>query len=142
MAYGLTFCFFITFFLSIIPECECYWMHDSFIKISHGWVILHSLYLFILPIIIILVHKQYNIKSLFKPFILHYLISVISMSSLAISVNKPCESINGGHFMFISMYPVLIYYLTNVIVFFFICYMAYKTAFLIKAYKHKQITIK
>ncbi len=126
-AYSFTFCVFIFIFMSAIPECECIWMHDASIVISHGWVIIHCSYLFLLPIILLLVLKRNKTTTLYRPFILHYLTSVISMSSIAIAVNKPCQFINGGHYMFININTVLIYYISSVVIFFFVCYLFYKT---------------
>ncbi len=128
-AYGLSFTFFTLLFYYKIPDCTGYWMHDAYVDYTFEWLIIHNLYLFILPILTRFTQIHFKIQTSQIVFYLHLILAVVSLTSLAIAFNKTCEAINGGHYMFITSGTILMYYLTKFTAFLVLCYIIYKTAF-------------
>ena len=116
-AYCLTFVFYIIFILTSVSKCVAYWMHDASININPIWLIGYCCYLFLLPTIILLIFKFNQLEIPIKLFISHFLISLASISLLAISINEPCEYMNDGYYMFINTTITLGYYLFKLISF-------------------------
>jgi|APTNR8051073442_1049403.scaffolds.fasta_scaffold01174_3 hypothetical protein len=116
-AYCVTFVLFITYFLKSKNDCVAYWMHDASIEITTEWLIYYCFYLFLLPTFILLILKLIQVKVPIKLFIAHFLFSLASISLLTIAIDKPCEQINGGHYMFINSTLTLGYYSSKLISF-------------------------
>lgn len=128
LAYSSAFTFCTFFFLAFTTECKAYWMHDASIEITHRWLIGHFSFIFLLPILILFAHKYLQIKTPIKLFVAHLFISLTSISLLAIAINKPCEYINGGHYMFIDSFLTLGFYLFKLISFILIIVIIVMTA--------------
>jgi hypothetical protein len=127
VVYVLALAFFFLFFFFSVSECEAYWMHDASIIITHKWLSVLCFYSFLPPIILLLILNYFRIRIPAKVFAVHFLLSLISISTLTLSINKPCEFINGGHYMFLSSYCYLIYYLFKCFSLICLCYMIYST---------------
>lgn len=130
---GLTYVFFIAYFLSTIIECEAYWMHDASIEISHKWLLIHCTYLFVLPVIILLF--QYKTKLSTVMFWVHYSFALISISLFAISIATSDKKIVNSHYIFINGLPILGYYLFKLLTLVSICFIIYK--FILALINHK-----
>ena len=115
---------FILHFIKSKNDCVAYWMHDASIEITIEWLIFYCSYLFLLPTSILLILKFIQVKTPIKLFVAHFLFSLTSISLLTIAINKPCEQINGGHYMFINSTLTLGYYLSKLISFIMICSIA------------------
>jgi hypothetical protein len=112
IAYCFTFVLFALLSLMMISACEIYWAHDFSIEITRTYLILYCSYLFLIPAIILTISKKSGIKISTKLFIIHFLVSLASISLLILAINKPCEDINNGRYMFIDAFGrILGYYL-------------------------------
>ena len=121
----LTFVFFSIYFYLNTTECEAYFMHDASINISSIALTITCIFLFIGPAItqflqIFILKKPSESISLFQ-----YFLGLTSIGLLTISINKPCEFINGGHYMFINFGTTGMSYLLR-----FICYLVFGLTFL------------
>ena len=96
-----------------VQNCECYWMHDASITITKSWIFGYLSFLFLLPILFFFICNVFKIKKIGKELFLLFVTSVISISSLFLSINQPCNFINGGYFMFIDSSLILFYYLSK-----------------------------
>lgn len=94
-----------------IKECDAYWMHDAAIAITKQKMLTDTSYLFLLPILIIIVQMFFNIKTQVRLFLIHLFSALASILLLIFAINKPCENLNNDHYMFISATMVLGYYL-------------------------------
>jgi hypothetical protein len=110
----------ITFLLFAIhyhlntSDCEAYYMHDDSINLSSQSLIVNSAILFLGPALIqlVLALKAKNKKTF---FLLQYILALISVGLLSLAINKPCELINGGHYMFVDFISILISFLLKII---------------------------
>lgn len=125
-AYGLSLITSIIYFKTV-PDCTGYWMHDGYIDYNFQWLIFHSLYLFLLPALILIGQIVANVQTTIKAFLTQLVLGQISLIALAFCFKEPCQEINGGHYMFIHSFGTPIYYLTKLIGFFTICYIIYKS---------------
>ena len=96
--------------MTSIKECEAYWMHDASITIAKRKLFADTLYLFLLPVLIILVQLLFKIATPTKLLLTHFFIALASISLLLFAINKPCENLNNGHYMFISSTMTIGYY--------------------------------
>ena len=103
--------------LTSIKECEAYWMHDASITITKEQIFINVFYLFLLPGLIIIVQTFLKINTQTGLFLTQLSIALTSISLLLLTIDKPCESINGGHYMFVSLTMILGYYLLKVVSF-------------------------
>ncbi len=108
--YLMTVCFLIIYTLTSIEKCEAYWMHDASILISKRNLFANTSYLFLLPMLIIIAQSPYKIPIPTKLFLIHYFIALTSILLLLFAINKPCENLNNGHYMFISSTKIIGYY--------------------------------
>jgi hypothetical protein len=46
-----------------------------------------------------------------KYFLIHFFISLTSISLLLFAINKPCNNVNNGHYMFINLTMTIGYFL-------------------------------
>ena len=115
--YLATVCFLTIYILASIKECDAYWMHDRLITITKRKLFIDTSYLFLLPVVIILVQKIIKITTLANLFLTHYFIALTSISLLLYAINKPYETLNGGHYMFISTTMTIGYYLLKLVSF-------------------------
>jgi hypothetical protein len=88
-------------------------MHDASITITKSWIFGYLSFLFLLPILFFFICNVFKIKKIGKELFLLYVTSVTSISSLFLSINQPCNFINGGYFMFIDSSLILFYYLSK-----------------------------
>ena len=109
--YFIVVCLMTIYTLTSIKECEAYWTHDASITITKQKILLDTLYLFMLPILTIIVQTVLKIKTQTRLFLTHFLIALTSVLLLTYAINKPCENINNGHYMFINLIMTLGYYL-------------------------------
>ena len=123
----LSFIFCLTFIIFNISECQCYWMHDASIKVTYKWIITYISYLFIIPIILLIISKYLKIEIPKKAYLVHFIMAVISIFTLLTSINKPCEFINGGNYMFINFSLILVYYLFKLFTVISLIYIIIKT---------------
>lgn len=137
-AYLFAFAFFIVYSLTSTTECEAYWMHDASIVINPKRLAGYCTYLFILPTAILFLQKKFRHKTNTKLFAVHFFISLTSISLITVATNKPCEFINGGHYMFIDPFFTLGYYLFKLISFILICVIAGTTIISAKSRTNKQ----
>jgi hypothetical protein len=122
---SLTFVFFSVYFYLNTTECEAYFMHDASINISPMALTTTCAFLFIGPAItqfiqIFILRKSGLTVSLFQ-----YFLGLASIGLLTLSINKPCEFINGGHYMFINFGSTGMSYFLR-----FICYVIFGLTFL------------
>ena len=108
--YLATVCFLTIYILASIKECDAYWMHDRLITITKRKLFIDTSYLFLLPVVMILVQKIIKITTQANLFLTHYFITLTSILLLLFTINKPCENLNGGHYMFISTTMTIGYY--------------------------------
>ena len=109
--YTIAICFSTIYTLTSIKECEAYWMHDASINITKQKLLLDTLYLFVLPTLTLFIQRLFKTKTQALLFLIHFLIALTSILFLIFAINKPCENINGGHYMFINSTMTLGYYL-------------------------------
>lgn len=114
----LTFVFFSVYFYLNTSECVAFYMHDASINVSPSELITICFYLFIGPVLM----QSIQIFILRKPIgpisIIQYVLGLLSIVLLTNSINKPCEFINGGHFMFVEFGTTILSYLLR-----YICYL-------------------
>ncbi len=104
--------FVLTIYILIsIKECDAYWMHDAAITITKQKMLTDTSYLFLLPVLTILVQIFFKIKTQIRLFLIHLFSALTSIILLIFAINKPCENLNNDHYMFISSTMVLGYYL-------------------------------
>ena len=115
--YTIAACFLTIYTLISIKQCEAYWMHDASINITKQKLLLDTLYLFVLPILTLFIQRLFKTKTQTKLFVIHFLIALTSILLLIFAINKPCDNINGGHYMFINSTMTLGYYLLKLICF-------------------------
>ena len=113
--------------LTSIENCEAFWMHDGSITISKEKVFLNILYLFLLPVLIILIQRVFKIKTQKRLFLTHFFVAVTSISLLLSITNQPCKYLNGGHYMFISFSMTLCYFFLKLVSFVIIGIIIIKT---------------
>ena len=123
-------CLFTIYTITSIKECEAYWMHDASITITRRKLLTNIALLFVWPILIILTQMIIKIKTKANLFLAHFIISFTSILLLVAALNKPCENINGGHYMFISAGMILGYYLLKLISLIIIAIITIKTIIL------------
>ncbi len=111
----LTFLFFSVYFYLNTTDCEAYFMHDASIDISAKSLITTCSFFFIGPAIIQLLQKFILKKENVKILIVQYILGLTSIGLLALSINKPCEFINGGHYMFANAGSIGLSYLLRLI---------------------------
>lgn len=111
----LTFIFFSVYFYLNTKDCEAYFMHDASIDISAKSLIISCSFFFIGPTIIQLLQKFILKKENVKILIVLYILGLTSIGLLALSINKPCEFINGGHYMFANAGSIGLSYLFKLI---------------------------
>ena len=100
--------------LTSVKECEAYWMHDASITITKEQIFINALYFFLLPGLIIIVQTFLKINTQTGRFLTQLFIALTSISLLLLTINKPCENLNGGHYMFVSSIMILGYYLLKI----------------------------
>lgn len=115
LLYFTTFLLFAIYFLINTTACEAYYMHDDSIEISPLKLIIRTAVLFLVPALLILTLGVLKLKADAVLFILHYFLVVISLGIFALVIDKPCESINGGHYMFIDFFGTGFSYLLRFI---------------------------
>jgi len=77
-------------------------MHDASINVSAAALITTCFYLFIGPALIQII-QIFILKKPIEPIsIIQYVLGLISIALLTNLINKPCEFMNGGHYMFIE----------------------------------------
>jgi len=108
-------CFLTIYTFTSIKECEAYWMHDASITIAKRKLLADTYLLFLLPVLIILVQSIFKIATPVKLFLTHFFIAMTSISLLLFATTKPCENLNGGHYMFISSTMTIGYYALKLI---------------------------
>ncbi len=113
--YIATFLLLAVYFITQTTNCEAYYMHDDSIEISQTKLITICTYLFIPTTFILLLAKILKLKEINKLYITHYATSLASILLLAITINKPCETINGGNYMFINFFGTVFSYLLRII---------------------------
>jgi len=113
--YLTTVCFLTIYTLTSIKECEAYWMHDASMTITKQKLFAETSYLFVLPILIIIVQTLFKIATPTKLFLTHFFIALTSILLLLLAISKPCENLNDGHYMFISSTMTIGYYLFKLI---------------------------
>mgnify|MGYP006902008992 CR=1 FL=1 len=86
-------------------------MHDASINITKQKLLLDIVYFFVLPILTLFVQRLFKTKTQSLLFLTHFLIALTSILLLILAINKPCDNINGGHYMFINSTMTLGYYL-------------------------------
>ena len=111
ISYMVVICLLIVYTLTSIKECEAYWMHDVSILITKEKILYDIFYLFILPLLTIIIQIFKNLKTQTKLLKTQFILALISISLLLFAINKPCENINDGHYMFINSIMTLGYYL-------------------------------
>ena len=111
LLYFTVVCLLTIYTLTSVKECEAYWTHDISIIITKQKILLDNLYLFMLPILTIIVQTVLKTKIQTRLFLTHFIIALTSVFLLTYAINKPCENINNGHFMFIDLTMTLSYYL-------------------------------
>ena len=136
--YAVTIFLLTIYTLTSIKECEAYWMHDASITITKKKVLINTSYLFLLPVLIILVQTFLKINTQTKLFLTHFFIALTSISLLLLTIDKPCKNLNGGHYMFVSSTMILGYYLFKVTSFIIIGIIIIQT---IKLTKNKKSTV-
>jgi hypothetical protein len=109
--YAIAICISTIYTLTSINECEAYWMHDASINITKQKLLLDIIYFFVLPILTLFVQRLFKTKTQSLLFLTHFLIALTSILLLILAINKPCDNINGGHYMFINSTMTLGYYL-------------------------------
>ena len=127
--YFATLCFFTVFTFPSIKECEAYWMHDASIEVSKQKLLVDVSLLFLLPFLTIILQVIVKMEVPVRLFMKHFIIALTSFSAFVFAVSKPCESINGGHYMFINSTTTLIYYLLKIISLIIIGIILYRTIF-------------
>ena len=120
-------CFLTIYILTSIKECEAYWMHDTSMTITKFKLFSDTSYLFLPPIFIIIVQTLFKIATPTKVFLTHFFIALTSMLLLLFAINKPCENLNGGHYMFISTAMTIGYYLLKLVSLLIICIIIIQT---------------
>ena len=111
----LTFVFFAVYFYLNTPECVAYFMHDASINVSASALITTCFYLFIGPALIQII-QIFILKKPIEPIsIIQYVLGLISIALLTNLLNKPCEFMNGGHYMFIEFGMTSLSYLLRYI---------------------------
>lgn len=90
-------------------------MHDASVDISAKSLIITCAWFFIGPAIVQLLQKFIERKVNMKILLMQYILGLTSMGLLAVSINKPCEFINGGHYMFTNAGSVGLSYLLKLI---------------------------
>ena len=113
--YFTTICLLTIYTLTSIKECEAYWMHDASITISKQKLLGDTSFLFLVPLIIIIIQAFLKIKTQTNLFLTQFFIAVTSIIFFVFATNKPCDNINGGHYMFINSILTLGYYLFKLI---------------------------
>lgn len=136
LAYIFTFLVCSTFFLVCISECEAYYMHDDSIEITHKWLLLNCSYLFLIPTILLILTSVLQIETLIRLFTIHFFISLSAILLLTITIYRPCESINGGHYMFINFLMTAGYYLLRLVSFMVLFYIIIRMVSSILTFKH------
>lgn len=110
LSYLIILFFFIIYILTAVKECEAYWIHDLSISITKLKLITDTSYLFMLPMLIILIQTFFRIKTQVILFFIHTLIAFTSFLLLLFAIDKPCENLNNEHYMFISSTMIIAYY--------------------------------
>ena len=123
-------CLLTIYTLTSVKECEAYWTHDTSITITKQKILLDNLYLFMLPILTIIVQTVLKTKTQTRLFLTHFIIALTSVLLLTYAINKPCENINNGHFMFINLTMTLSYYLFKLTSFIILFIIIIQTIFL------------
>ena len=113
--YFTTICLLAIYTLTSIKECEAYWMHDVSIKISKQKLIGDTLFLFLLPLIIVLIQPLFKIKAQTNLFLAQFFIAATSILFFVFATNKPCDRVNEGRYMFINSTLTLGYYIFKLI---------------------------
>jgi hypothetical protein len=108
--YCLTFIIFALHFWINTTECKAYFMHDGAIEISPAKLIIHAAILFLIPVVVLFLSMVLKMKEHSTLFFAHYLLVSTSFGLLALAINKYCEEVNGGHYMFIN-FPTALSYL-------------------------------
>ena len=108
---SLTFLLFAFYFSKYTVECDAVFMHAGSINFSPRILIINSLTLFMAPAANQLFTEILKLKSHIKLYLLQYFSALISIGIFALAINQPCDSINGGHYMFIDIFVVIISYL-------------------------------
>jgi len=128
--YLLAFCFCTLYSLTSVNECEAYWMHDASIVISKKRIITDAVLLFLSPALIILARKLFQLKIQGGFFLMHFFIAATSISSFVFAIDKPCEKINNGNYMFISSPLIFGYYLLKLLSLVILCILLIQTIIL------------
>lgn len=113
--YITTVCFLTIYTLTSVKQCEAYWMHDASITITKKKLFIETSYLFLLPIVIIIVQTLFKIATPTKLFLTHFFIAFTSILLLLFAISKPCGNLNDGHYMFISSTMTIGYYLFKLV---------------------------
>ena len=113
--YFTTICLLTIYTFTSIKECEAYWMHDASIKISKQKLLGDTSFLFLLPLIIILIQPLFKIKAQTNLFLTQFFIAATSILFFIFATNKPCDSVNKGDYMIINSTLTLGYYLFKLI---------------------------
>src|SRR6478736_4981595 len=108
-------CLLTIYTFTSINDCVAYWMHDSSITITKHKLLTDISYLFLLPVLIIIVQTVFKIATSTKLFLTHFFVALTSILLLLFAINKPCENANGEHYMFISARMTIGYYLLKLI---------------------------
>ena len=90
-------------------------MHDASITISKQKLLGDTSFLFLVPLIIIIIQAFLKIKTQTNLFLTQFFIAVTSILFFVFATNKPCDNVNGGHYMFINSTLTLGYYLFKLI---------------------------
>ena len=109
--YLTTICLLTIYTLTSVKDCEAYWMHEASMIITKRKLLADTSYLFLLPSLIIIVQKIFKITTPEKLFLTHFFIALISILLLLFAINKPCDNVNAGHYMFINSTMTIGYYL-------------------------------
>lgn len=111
----ITFGLFSVYFFLYTTECEVYFMRDSSVNISPKALTLTSAVLFLGLALIDLLQKFTSRPINPTVLLTQYFLSLVSMGLLTISINKPCEFINGGHYMMTDPFAVGVSFLLKLI---------------------------
>ncbi len=102
-------------------------MHDASINLSSSKLIINCSVLFLGAAAIQILYTILKLKEKQTVFLTNYLISLASVGLLALAINKPCDFINGGHYMFIDLLATVISYLLKIIAYITLVIMLYRT---------------
>jgi hypothetical protein len=109
--YCLTFIIFALHFWINTTECKAYFMHDGAIEITPVKLTIHAAILFLIPAVVLFLSMVLKWKEYSTLFLAHYLLGFTSFGLLSLAINKSCEEVNGGHYMFINFPTALAYLL-------------------------------